>query len=115
MPLDGNGNFYPSFPGMPPFLDADGDLFHGAGVPSNALGEDGDVYVDDSTGDVYAKAGGAWSIIQGAAGGSGESGVGSPEGVVSAPPGTTYVATDSNSFYVKTSGVGNTGWVALIT
>lgn len=110
MPLDGNGNFYPSFPGMPPFLDADGDLFHGAGVPSNALGEDGDVYVDDSTGDVYAKANGAWSIIQGAAGGSGEIGNGSPEGVVTATPGTTYWDRTNLQLWLKDSGVGNVGW-----
>lgn len=40
---------------------------------------------------------------------------GSPEGVITAPPGSTY--TNSNggagtTFYVKESGTGNTGWVA---
>lgn len=42
-------------------------------------------------------------------------GSGSPEGVVTAPVGSTYHRTDGgagSSFYVKESGTGNTGWVA---
>jgi hypothetical protein len=42
-------------------------------------------------------------------------GAGSPEGVLTAPPGSIYMRTDggaNTSFYVKESGVGNTGWVA---
>jgi hypothetical protein len=42
-------------------------------------------------------------------------GAGSPEGVLTAPPGSTYMRTDggaNTSFYVKESGTGNTGWVA---
>ena len=42
-------------------------------------------------------------------------GSGSPEGVVTAPIGAIYSRTDGGagtSFYVKESGVGNTGWVA---
>jgi hypothetical protein len=42
-------------------------------------------------------------------------GTGSPEGVVSAPVGSTYQRSDGGSgtsFYVKESGVGNTGWSA---
>jgi hypothetical protein len=41
-------------------------------------------------------------------------GTGSPEGVVTAPPGSTYRRTDGGegtSFYFKESGTGNTGWV----
>jgi hypothetical protein len=41
-------------------------------------------------------------------------GAGSPEGVVTAPIGSTYRRTNGGagtSFYVKESGVGNTGWV----
>jgi hypothetical protein len=44
------------------------------------------------------------------------SGTGSPEGVVTAPVGTTYHRTDGGSgttVYIKESGVGNTGWVAI--
>ena len=43
------------------------------------------------------------------------SGTGSPEGVVTAGVGTIYLRTDggvSTTLYVKTSGVGNTGWTA---
>jgi hypothetical protein len=42
-------------------------------------------------------------------------GTGSPEGVETAPVGATYKRLDgtaSTTFYVKESGVGNTGWVA---
>lgn len=43
------------------------------------------------------------------------SGSGSPEGVVTAPVGSTFQRSDGGaltSFYVKESGTGNTGWVA---
>lgn len=50
----------------------------------------------------------------GGTGGQGLTGLGSPEGVVSANPGTIYYATDTGGFYVKGSGSGSTGWVALI-
>lgn len=43
------------------------------------------------------------------------SGSGTPEGAQTAPVGSTYARTDGGavtSFYVKESGVGNTGWVA---
>lgn len=45
----------------------------------------------------------------------GLAGSGSPEGVVTAPVGTTYYDTTSGSFYVKRTGTGNTGWQVLIT
>ena len=51
----------------------------------------------------------------GASGGQGGlTGTGSPEGVLSANPGALYYATDTGAFYVKGSGTGSTGWVALI-
>jgi len=43
------------------------------------------------------------------------SGVGTPEGAVTAPVGTLYSRLDggaSTTLYVKQSGTGNTGWVA---
>ena len=42
-------------------------------------------------------------------------GTGTPEGVITASPGSTFHRTDggaSTSFYVKESGTGNTGWIA---
>ena len=53
-------------------------------------------------------------IGSGGGGGGGLSGVGSPEGVVAANPGRTYLDTSTNSFWVKNSGSGTTGWVQLI-
>lgn len=41
-------------------------------------------------------------------------GSGSPQGAVAATPGTTYWDTTGKGFYVKDTGVGNTGWVQLI-
>lgn len=42
------------------------------------------------------------------------SGVGSPEGVVTGDVGRTYLRTSDNSFWVKTSGTGNTGWTQKV-
>jgi len=56
------------------------------------------------------------NALNGGAGGTGSgglSGVGSPEGVVTANPGTTYLD-DSGGFWAKFSGTGNTGWLQLI-
>lgn len=53
-------------------------------------------------------------IQLGATGPRWQAGAGSPEGVVTAPVGSIYSRTDGGagtSFYVKQSGVGNTGWV----
>lgn len=43
------------------------------------------------------------------------SGTGSPEGVETANPGSTYLDASNGFFYVKQTGVGNTGWLALVT
>jgi hypothetical protein len=50
----------------------------------------------------------------GGTGGAGIVGSGSPEGVVTAPPGTSYFNSATNSFWYKRTGAGNTGWVELI-
>ncbi len=47
-------------------------------------------------------------------GGPGIVGTGSPEGVKTAPVGTSYFDSATNSFYYKKTGAGNTGWVALL-
>ena len=45
----------------------------------------------------------------------GQSGSGSPEGVVTATPGTTYLDTNAPyDFWVKATGTGNTGWVMKV-
>lgn len=50
----------------------------------------------------------------GGGGGGGLVGSGSPEGVETAEPGVTYLDVDADSFWVKESGSGNTGWLQLI-
>lgn len=45
---------------------ADGSQIHtGTGVPSDVLGENGDFYLDNATGNYYTKAAGAWGAAQG--------------------------------------------------
>lgn len=46
--------------------------------------------------------------------GCNSTGNGSPEGVVTASPGCTYLDEDIDSFWVKKTGVGNTGWLQLV-
>lgn len=65
-----------------------------------------------------------WVILQkilgalndgaGGGGGTGLSGAASPEGSVTANPGTTYLQTSDNSFWAKATGSGNTGWIQLV-
>lgn len=47
-------------------------------------------------------------------GGAGLIGAGSPEGVETADPGTTYYNTSDGTFWVKETGAGNTGWAQLL-
>lgn len=42
------------------------------------------------------------------------SGSGSPQGVVTATPGSSYLDTTNNTLYYKMSGTGNTGWQAFV-
>ena len=41
-------------------------------------------------------------------------GAGSPEGVVIATPGTTYLNITDASFWIKATGLGSNGWICLI-
>lgn len=45
---------------------------------------------------------------------TGNAGAGSPEGVVTGAPGSTYYNTSDQSFWVKGSGTGNTGWQQVV-
>jgi hypothetical protein len=55
-----------------------------------------------------------WVSIGSAGGCGGLSGVGSPQNVVTANPGTTFTQIDTGSFWTKQSGTGNSGWLLLI-
>lgn len=114
MAITASGIWYPVLPDNPPTpASSFGTLRSGVGVPSNDVGNNGDVFTN-TAGDVYLKYGDVWNISQGAAGGSGEIGVGSPEGVTTASPGTTYLDSSNGFFYIKQSGVGNTGWLLIV-
>lgn len=41
-------------------------------------------------------------------------GVVDPEGAVTGGPGSTYYNSNNGTFWIKSSGTGNTGWVQLI-
>lgn len=93
-----------------------GGVLHGSGAPDSDLGNNGNVYVDEDTGDIYSKGGDVWVIISTGTG-TPESGSGSPEGVLARPVGTLYTDVDDPDnprFFSKISGSGNTGWVQLI-
>jgi hypothetical protein len=50
----------------------------------------------------------------GGTGSAGSTGVGSPEGVVTAGAGSAYWDTAAKSWWVKDSGSGNTGWFQVV-
>lgn len=110
----------------------------GVGTPESVVAaEPGSLYVS-STGQLYVKLTGnsttgwvlattasstgtstngiadATSFRQGASGPTWTSGSGTPEGVVTAPVGSTYSRTNggaNTALYIKETGSGNTGWV----
>ena len=69
-------------------------LRNGTGVPSNALGVNGDYYLDDATGDVYEKSAGTYSIVSNFMGPAGPGGGGSGSSLVldvgASPSGNVY-------------------------
>lgn len=68
---------------------------------------------------------GLWAVLElqllceivaagGGSGSGGTVGVVNPEGVVTADPGASYYNTANSSFWIKSSGTGNTGWTELL-
>lgn len=84
-----------------------------AGVPGAGVGSDGDTYMNATNGDVYAKSGGAWSLIGNVAGPSGgsvgpagaafRSGTGVPSSGLGSD-GDTYLNTSNGDTYSKAAG-----------
>lgn len=68
MAIDGSGNWYPLLPDGPGLSAISGEWTSGAGVPGNGIGNNGDGYLNITTGDVYVKHGDVWTIIQGGGG-----------------------------------------------
>lgn len=86
---------------------ADGATWHdGAGVPASALGVDGDYYLDTSSGGVYEKAAGAWSVIANIAGPQGDKGEGVPIGGTTGQVLAKASATDYDTAWIDGGGGG---------
>ncbi|MGC8750737.1 MAG: hypothetical protein ACP5P5_07825, partial [Hydrotalea sp.] len=85
----------------------------GTGVPNNSLGNNGDTYIDNSTGIIYTKSGGVWTSTgnslmgvtgaTGAAGFSALSGSGTPANTLG-NNGDTYIDNITGIIYVKSGG-----------
>jgi hypothetical protein len=92
--------------------------YNGSGAPAGGLGADGDYYLDDDTGNVYAKAAGVWSVvanIKGPTGTTGATGATGDPGSVwregsGAPSnglginGDFYLDGDNGDVYLKATG-----------
>jgi hypothetical protein len=79
----------------------------GSGVPSNGTGQDGDLYLDTATGDVYKRVSGAYGVIvniQGADGADGSDGAPGADGADGAP-GTNGTDGADGSVWRSSSGV----------
>jgi hypothetical protein len=113
------GNYQAHFD-TPPTPPAGGIsmVLSGTGAPASTLGSNGFLYVNLSTGDLYVKTNGAWTLFSGGGGGGGGlSGTGSPVGVVTpTAAGVSYVdLTDVNAIHVWFStGILNTSWNQII-
>lgn len=85
----------PGSPGSPGTPGAPGSVWReGSGAPSNALGIDGDFYLDGDTGDVYEKAAGAYSVIANIEGPAGPTGPAGPAVPTHMVDGETFTVPD---------------------
>ena len=69
--------------GIPNGQDGLGAWRQGSGVPSSGLGNNGDVYVDTASGDLYTKTAGAWSTSVNIKGPTGPTGATGNDGIFS--------------------------------
>jgi len=86
-------------------------IYSGSGVPSPSLGNDGEKYIDQDTGDLYLKTTGSWSVIGNLTGPQGPAGESSTilidEGVPSSglgSDGDIYIDSLSSNIYQKIGG-----------
>lgn len=95
-----------------------GALLQGEGVPDDANGNNGDIYIDLSTGDVYQKTSNTWTIVTGGGGGGSQEvfrGTGDPSGVQSATGAAIYLRTNGEIWIKTTAGTSNSEWVQKTT
>lgn len=77
---------------------ADASLWYsGFGIPAAATGVNGDLYLNDGTGDVYQKAGGAWTWVANIKGADGDPG---PMGEQGAPSSNATIVVTNNEYGV---------------
>ncbi len=80
----GNGDGATGPPGPPGAAGAPGSVWRdGTGAPSNALGINGDYYLNDANGDVYYKSAGAYTIVANIKGTTGSTGATGASGTAS--------------------------------
>lgn len=117
---DSYGNYRPGLEPGPTIGGSYGRLRHGEGPPDDSLGNNGDIYVDLSTGDVYQKTSSSYTIITGG-GGGGPAGVfgstvaNDPNGVQSATGRAVFIGADGSIWYKNTAGTSNNEWQIKLT
>lgn len=94
-----------------PYSVGTGSVLYGTGAPSNSFGNNGDIYVNVTTGGVYSKSGDIWIVTTG--GGSGvvnKVGHGSPVGAVTPDAaGQFYTDLDAPALWQST-GLTTSDW-----
>jgi hypothetical protein len=85
---------------------------NGTGAPDAGDGEDGDYYLDTDTGDVYARAAGAWELEGNIKGPEGAVGPAGPAGEASTVPGPVGPPGPSSSCFPTASFDGGTANIA---
>jgi len=118
MALDANGNWYPSLPAPASINRACSKKWCVvSGVPSNDVGNDGDLVISQSDGTIYEKVSGVWTAFPGYTGSSGFNnlnGTTSPVGSVTPNYiGQFYLKTPSPFDVWQSTGLTNTSWVKL--
>lgn len=120
--LDSYGNYYPNLNAGPGTSSGSAMVLSGTGAPSDSNGSDGYLYVDLSSGDIYSKSNGVWTLFSGGGAATPElfAGAADPEGSVTATGPAFYIRdADVNGdrrIYAKPDGVsGNTGWELVLT
>ena len=118
MPQDAYGNYVAGLDPLPTAAAGSGGVGTvrwGSGAPDAGLGNNGDLYVNLSTGDVYEKSGDTWAVVTGGGGGVNNlSGSGSPVGVETPDyVGQLYTDTDTPSNVWVSLGLTDTDWLMV--